>query len=212
MARGPMARGPMARGPMDAMSRWTQCPDGRNVPMDAMSRWTQCPDGRNVPMDAMSRWPEPDGQRPNRLPRAVPRASVAFGAGASSVRRFLARPASESLTGAASVPSGTLLTLPSGLQASEQTGLDALRRIPGDPPRALGTAGGWLSRATALGFRRHSLSPAAVRVHQTGTSCRGGDGGHRRQGGGAQRKPPRRRRACRSGGPRPASGRHSIRL
>ena len=27
-----------------------------------------------------------------------------------------------------------------------------------------------------------------MRVHQTGTSCRGGDGGHRRQGGGAQRK------------------------
>ena len=93
-----------------------------------------------------------------------------------SVRRFLARPASESLAGAASVPSGTLLTVPSRLQASEQTGLDALRRIPGDPPSAsraghasfleLVPSDGWVAeparllRATALGFRRHSLSPA----------------------------------------------------
>ena len=101
----------------------------------------------------------PSDQEGNRLPQAVPHLRPSRSAPVPvSVRGFLARPHG----GAASVPSGTLQARLLGatalgfrrhsltVQASEQTGLDALRRIPGDPPRASReTAGGWLSR---LGF------------------------------------------------------------
>ena len=92
-------------------------------------------------------------------PRRCLSASVAFGAGASErpqVPRASGWPvprASQSGTLQARLLGATALGFRRHsltVQASEQTGLDALRRIPGDPPRASReTAGGWLSR---LGF------------------------------------------------------------
>ena len=138
-----------------------ECLQTRGVGKCLQTRWSLSA-SRHRMLYAASRRPSVLGGQATRkvivCPRRCLSASVAFGAGASE-RPQVPRAswpvprASQSGTLQARLLGATALGFRRHsltAQASEQTGLDALRRIPGDPPRASReTAGGWLSR---LGF------------------------------------------------------------